>query len=887
MTERFEVYARACLIVAMIVTPVAFLKSTTGVFAITKLTILWSLMVLCLAIWAIWRLHAGTALPKSRLIRYGACFVAISAIATAFSPYRLIALMGHYLVYGGLVSLEVYFVVAFLVFALYWRRPNDLEDLIKAGATAGFLVTGYQFLQELGLDWQVWRLNGEVAPWEGGSLGNPNFTGGFLGATLPLALYLTVTSKEKAARVAFGVLASLQVVALWLTASRGGLAAALAGSAVFAAAHVRHIPRLIKRRLAIGFGVLLVAAVLAISQAKVDPQVEGAEPTVLGVSISPKALLETRLDFWKTAVSIFSDHPILGTGPDTYYANYPLKRPAENGGDPALQLENNPHNIFLAHAVGSGILGLGAYLLMVCSALVFAFRKIRETSEPQTKLLLVTFTSLLVAYLTQGLVSIDHVPLAMLGWIAIGAIAVLAEPATETAREALAAASAKAGRGKPTVQRRSRRRLTAPVTLICLGALLLLTAGARFLVADSRAKDGLSSTTLTNRILLMRQAFELNPAESQYHNLAATVMHKAAISGRINRQTREQLFRGARAQYLEALGRQPRSLPYLVGIAQLDSAWGQLLDKQHFVTAGQSWRRAIAADPNNYRWHYQYSEMLGASATADNNNRQLRQAQIAELRRTIGIFRDQPQAWQRLANSYRELGDPAQADTTLREFFGDMPPPPAAAPEGAVVASPPAAAAGPSGTSPALGLALAVVVPLLACIAWLRRIFVRTMRREREARGKRKESAPDLLHELIGGAGIWSIAVAVPSAGALLGVEQSRGELRELLLHLIPGVLALVLAFQYAPTPYARDRRLGDLFSIAPFAAFITSLIAFVFHMPELFSGEGVSDAGGVLLHLAPLLAIFALVSLSISRRPRSSPKARPAKAAKESVDIA
>ena len=880
---RFEVYARVCLLVAMVVTPLFFLKSTVGVFAVAKLTLLWCLMVVGLALWAIWRLHSSTTLPKARLIRYGACFVAIAALATAFSPYRLTALVGHYFVYGGLFSLELYFAVAFLVFAIYWKCPENLGELVKAGAIAGFLVTGYQLLQEAGLDWHTWSLAGGIAPWEGGALGNPNFTGGFLGATLPLALYLTVNSKEKAATAVFASLTFLQVIALWMTASRGGIAAAVTGGAVFGAAHIHLMPTSVKRRLAIGFAVLLVLGAVAVSQAKEDPNIPGFEPTVLGVSVSPKALVETRFDFWRTAVSIFADHPILGTGPDTYYANYTSKRPVENGADPFLQLENNPHNIFLAHAVGSGILGLGAYLLMVGSALLFAFRRIRNTAEPRMRLLLVAFTSLLVAYLTQGLVSIDHVPLAMLGWIAIGAIAVLAEPESDAAREDLAAARAKAMRENQPADRLPRRRLKAPVALICLLALFLLSVGARFLIADAKARESMGKTNLTDRMLLISQAFQLNPAEAEYHYLAGSTVHSAAITGQPDRQTREQLFRAARRQYGEALVRRPRSVIFLVSVARLDSAWGQALDKQHFVTAGESWRRVIALDPHNYRWHFQYSEMLGSSAMADNNNRQLRLAQIAELRKSIEIFRDQPDAWQRLVEAHRQIGETAQADAIRAQFFGEDVPGQNEN-QGSGETEPAAGAFVQSGRRPAAGLALALAVPLLTAIAWLRRMFVTAWRRE-WTKDKKKKVVPDRLHELIGATGAWSIAVAVPSAGALLGKGLAPGELRDLFLHLIPGMAALVLAFLCASRPYLGDQRPGHLHAIASLATFVTSLIAIVVQVPELFSGNGVRAAGGVLLHLAPLIAMFALVSLSVSRRPAGvAPTPR---AAKESVDIA
>jgi tetratricopeptide (TPR) repeat protein len=423
--------------------------------------------------------------------------------------------------------------------------------------------------------------------------------------------------------------------------------------------------------------------------------------------------------------------------------------------------------------------------------------------------------------------------------------------------------------------------LTVPVALICLAAVIMLSLGARFIVADKKALAG-GRSNVAEGMLLLRQAFELNPAEAEYRFVAGSILHEAAIVSRqASPETRLQLFQETKRQYLEALRKRPRSVLYLLAVARIDSAWGQLLDMQHFVTAGESWRRLLAIDPNNFRWHLQYSDMLRSSSEADNNNRQLRMAQIAELRKSLAIYDDQPVAWNLLADAYAAIGETEQADAIRVKLAAASP---SGNPPSTGANAPTAAAASaPSNLGPAVGLALAFLVPLLAGVAWFRRMFLGTVSREKRKVNK-KEVVPNRLQELIGATGVWSLAVAVPYAGALLGAGRAPGEMRELILHLIPGIAALVLAFVYASTPYQSRPDTGALTTFAPFATFVMSLIAVIVHVPEMIAAEDPQAVGRVLMHLAPLLAMFVLVAFSISQRPATVAPAP--RAAKESVDI-
>lgn len=861
--HRFDLYSRTLLLAAFVLTPVFFLKSTLGVLDIAKGTVLWALLVSALALWAVRKLLTRQSTPLSRIAIYGAGFVAISALATSFSPFRLAALIGHYGVYAGLISLELNLIALVLIIALWSRRPEKLREICMACGISALMVAGYQFLQEAGLDWNVWRLNGRIAPWEPGSLGNPNFTGGYLGITIPFILYLALTAQTKAAKYFFGASCLLQFTALWLTSSRGGFLAALTGVSFFVVAYRQSIPSLLKRGVALGLAILALLAIFALARA---PQASNSQagPQVFGMSLNPKSLVETRADYWITAIRIIAERPILGTGPDTYYAKYPRLRPAENGADPNLTLENNPHNIFLAHAVGSGLLGLAAYILMVGTALVYAFRTLKTLQGTQ-RLLLVTFTSALIGYLTQGLVSIDHVPLALIGWTTLGAIAVIADPLLIKERKNLDS------QAKPAAAP-SRRSAGRTTLLIGLVTLILLTFPARALIADTKALDSFLNPDPGAKGLLLDQAMKLNPAEAQYRFMAGTFYQSQALNGQFDRQTTNGLYKQAEIYYLQSLARKRNHVDVMATIAQLNAQWGFAIDRQRFIPAGQWWRRVIAADPNNYRWHLQYSAMLGASASKDNNNRQLRLAQIDEARKSIAIYREQPLAWRSLEEAYRAIGDNAQAQAVATEYFGSQPSGAAASP--AAPGAAPATEAPPesnsqykeSGFAPTVGLLLGLGLPALAGAAWFQATMLRT-RRQRKAL-----QADQWTHELIAAAGIWSMAVAVRFSGPLIGLTALQGEIRELLLHLIPGAVALVLGVAGSMRPYQAHAGSASFQRAAPLVALTTAVAASLVHLSDLFVAERPADLATALVHSAPLLTIAILVTISNSQQAGDSP---------------
>jgi len=131
-------------------------------------------------------------------------------------------------------------------------------------------------------------------------------------------------------------------------------------------------------------------------------------------------------------VGLVEDHPVLGTGPDTFGLVFPRYSPREMTGRPVPV--DKPHNILLERATDAGLLGLACYLAVLGLTGAAVWRARRLTGVPLA--LLGAWSGALVAYLVQGLTSIDAVPLALDGWLALAALAALADPRVLRARSA-------------------------------------------------------------------------------------------------------------------------------------------------------------------------------------------------------------------------------------------------------------------------------------------------------------------------------------------------------------------------------------------------------------------------------------------------------------------
>ncbi|HLI56907.1 MAG TPA: O-antigen ligase family protein [Actinomycetota bacterium] len=700
--QRYATYARMVVLAALFLSAIWFWRPTIDVFDLTKITILWVLALLALVLWFMSAAERGVWLPKLKLFWAAGAFLAAEAIATILSQDPALSLTGLYHRYGGLIPFCLYATIGLMLVGLYWERPQDLKEVARAIALAAVFVTGYVLIEKAGLDWIPWRdSNGNPPAFPVSTLGNSDFAGGYLAITSSCFLYVVLSARNFVWKLIFAGLFVLDLLALYYTDSRGAFIAVGVVIAAMAFLYRDRLPRWV--RLGALAGVIL--AVLTGIIALFHPFMKQA-PALFSQAgqFSPfrTGTFQERSWYWIDALRIFKHHPVFGTGPDTYYANYPRFRLPQDGAKLALTITDKPHNIFLEYAADSGFLGIGTYLAMMGLGLWYGYRRVRQL-DGGLRLLLVTFIAMMVAYLAQGFFSIDIPPLAVLGWVALACVAVLADPGGVAQREAIEAeraAKAKGGvrpkkkkpggvarsapkadpyRGVRVLRRGPWRWWVGASALVV--AIVLIVIGVKPFYADVVAHDGqVAQATQGESPLTVAGFYEhahgIWPLEPSYPSMAGQVFelegNNAGSSSSTSTTPAAAWYSQALIWYRKSYNLQPQNVFYVMNIARVYSSWAGT-DASKFPLAQTYWKKAIAIDPTDWQVHQQYAQMLDNWANADTSNASIRQAAVAQLKEVVSQSPGQAASWVDLIQLDRSLNQTAAADSAYRQAIKDNP----------------------------------------------------------------------------------------------------------------------------------------------------------------------------------------------------------------------
>ena len=558
--ETAERAARWLLLAAVFLVPVVFHAETVDAFSLAKMTALWVCLVSATGAWVVGLLLAPrrVALPRGPIVLSSLVLFGITVIATAFSPNRGLSFFGLYHRYEGLVSLALFMWVVLLIVVLYRRVPSRVRELVTALGVAAAVVSVYVVAQSLGLDPFEWRgATGAEPSHPIGALGNSAFTASFLGIAVPMVLYLFLSAATRATRIVWMGTGGFLFVSLLVTQGRGGMLAALAGVGVLLVfkTHLRSWTKVV----AVVGGLLLALGLLPlVAPGLIDPP--GSDASV-----------PHRTDIWNASVRTLADRPLFGWGPESFYGQYPRFRTATEAREQGLSLSDKPQNIFLSWATSTGLAGLVAYLLMIALALRAVTRRVAARDRPEG-LLLATLGAGLVAYLVQGLYSVDIPPLAFTGWLLVAGIA---------ASDEVSAGRLSSADVRPT--QRSWGPI-APAGVVAIAAALSLSglgplrADHAAWEAERRARSGWSPSALE----LYESAIALNPRESAYLGLLAFYLERAATDADAAVSPRDAGIRAANL-YERASSAQPGNLQFMIGAARAYLSLGEQVDERYFA----------------------------------------------------------------------------------------------------------------------------------------------------------------------------------------------------------------------------------------------------------------------------------------------------------------
>jgi O-antigen ligase/tetratricopeptide (TPR) repeat protein len=218
---------------------------------------------------------------------------------------------------------------------------------ILCGATLVALSGVYEFMMSIRT--ANWRI---FAGWQ-----NPNAVAGLFAIAIPIGIGLSTVARQSE-RLLYVLGTSLCLVALWLTASKGGLLAATVGIASFIL--VAGVQRLITVKQLAPFGsALAVAAVITAGMTLLSHSVGGqstAGGRLAGSSQESQQSFGFRKQLWQDTIKMVEARPMLGFGLGSY--GNEIHNFTETGGSVVA------HESYLQMAAEVGIPALILFLAM-------------------------------------------------------------------------------------------------------------------------------------------------------------------------------------------------------------------------------------------------------------------------------------------------------------------------------------------------------------------------------------------------------------------------------------------------------------------------------------------------------------------------------------------
>jgi O-antigen ligase/Tfp pilus assembly protein PilF len=412
-THRWQ---QRALIALVALSPVLVWRPIDDRFGLPKATLT---LVVAIGLATLGALRALTErrvlLPRHPLVWAVTAFAGALLVTGVLSTNRALSFVGDTEFYAGVIGTVACLVVALVVARVF---EEAWAGWFLAAIAGGAAVTAlYAIVQRLEADPLTWGYAG--AGFVFSTMGNPNFAAAVAGIGAPIAAGLALLpSWPRPLRLAAAATSVVCVGGALATTSFQGAAAAAAGLAVVAvAAFFANRATLVARwgsaRLAaVALGALVLLG--AVTLGGVDDV--GA---ALDNGFDERGLI------WRTALDVIADHPVVGTGPDTFGQVFLAERPVEHAVRFSYTRADQAHDIPLnMFATGGVLLGVTYLAVVVITAVVLVRGIVRGTGD--RAVLLAAAGGGWVAYQVQSLVSLDTPTLLLWHWVLTALVFVLA-----------------------------------------------------------------------------------------------------------------------------------------------------------------------------------------------------------------------------------------------------------------------------------------------------------------------------------------------------------------------------------------------------------------------------------------------------------------------------
>jgi O-antigen ligase len=353
--------------------------------------------------WSIFVLESGTALLFSlwaiRQYKSGEVRVDPSPLfppTLAFAALVLIQLViGHtayrYATFSQARQYVAYGLLCFLVVQSL-RRTAQVKNLTIVFSAYGAALAGFALVQGMASNGKLyWLRTPRFGGWIYGPYVNHNHYAGLMEMLLPIPLVFFLTSHARGPRkILAGIAAAIMATTIFLSGSRGGMAAFAVQMAVLLVVLLRK-QKPGKSTVALGIFLIVMVGLLA--------WLGGGELTKRMASIHKEAAAElsggTRWDINRDGLKMFAMKPILGWGLGVFPEVYPQYRSFYT-----TFFINEAHNDYLQLLIETGALGFATMLWFLTAMYSSALKKLRnspaDTNGAVTLAALLAVTGILV-----------------------------------------------------------------------------------------------------------------------------------------------------------------------------------------------------------------------------------------------------------------------------------------------------------------------------------------------------------------------------------------------------------------------------------------------------------------------------------------------------------
>jgi O-antigen ligase len=403
----FPIIENAVLGLLFLAVALSFSTRISVNFTLPKLLALRVCGVLLVVCW-IYRIKRGLTRPLPRFVFWsGIALVVWWSFTTIFALHKPTAVHGIYGRYNGLLTHGIWVLIFFAVATIPFDLKR-LERVLKIFITALVPVNIYAILQFFGRDpigWSV--IQGRSAA----TIGHPVMLAALIGLALPFVAVFALRGGALYQRTGWAALFFFFLFGAATTLSRGPLIGIILSLIVLTGFALKSgsIPR---KWLGIG-GLVVILAFGGILAGQGGME-RVWKRIVSGLEVNVRIL------YYRTALTMVKDYPVLGAGFEHFRILYPRYRLPEENEIVRDVMPTMVHNGYLQAALTNGVPGVVLYLVLIGSVLTLLVATFRRETDGELRALLAAFVASITGFIIQDLSGWLEVSLTTFFYIIMG-----------------------------------------------------------------------------------------------------------------------------------------------------------------------------------------------------------------------------------------------------------------------------------------------------------------------------------------------------------------------------------------------------------------------------------------------------------------------------------